>query len=473
MIQVQIQNPIHRELIIKAFVRSFTRGQVVRVDQNPSVMVCDHIPSNTTAQKIIVFGKRPFQHQRITTIANILSAAPQAVPEITYFTHELTQNLHLKTRAFERYDFTREWNNLGYGRIETDTTSPWGIGEWHTTESPYIQLLDETHRSIIWVNRNVGPIDGFDWRIIEDFISNYRCDPKFEGGALPCLPVMSEIPADFNGAVTMRIDCDENIESGRALFELYRNHGLPFSLAIKTEQKIDDAAIKLMNEVMEAGGAVVSHSHTHAPNWGGSEEKALWEAETSLKVLKQALPGYPIVYAVSPFHQNPTYAVKGIMRGGMDAFVGGIIQNDPEYLMARSGEVPFANDIISHSQQCMLHGDCYHQAGNSISVYLEALKSALKTETFFGYLDHPFSNYQYGWNTEEERLKVHDEFIGHIKNLDKIWFASLGDTLDFLWDRAHTHIKFENDQIKTGFLSNKRSKQKLKARLRNKEIVLT
>jgi len=231
----------------------------------------------------------------------------------------------------------------------------------------------------------------------------------------------------------MRIDCDENIVSGRPLFELYRKNNFPFSMAIKTKQKIGSDEIKLMREVIDAGGSIVSHSHTHAPDWGG--DQAQWEAETSIKILEDALPGYKIRYAVSPFHQNSMRAIEGIKAAGIEGFVGGIIHNDPEYLFARAGEVPFVEGIISHSQQCMFHGDCYHAAHNSIEVYLAALRSAIKTQTFFGFLDHPFSNYQYGWKNEDERLGVHQEFLDELNRVPDLWKASLVQALDFLKGR--------------------------------------
>ena len=34
----------------------------------------------------------------------------------------------------------------------------------------------------------------------------------------------------------MRLDCDEDIESARKIFEIYRYHDLPISLAITTNQ---------------------------------------------------------------------------------------------------------------------------------------------------------------------------------------------------------------------------------------------
>jgi hypothetical protein len=486
MIQVSFQDFARQELILKAFLRSFTEGQVTTIDPNASVLVTDHWDHAHAAEKIIIFGKYPHELAKKVLplhLAEIFSPSEKKY-EIHFHGHPLTKHLHLRTRAFERFDFTNEWNNLGYGRIELDPASPFGISEFIAPDSPagsaaishsgipYLTLFSDLDRAVLWVNRNVGPIDGFDWRVIEDFISDYRHASAPSLSALPCLPVLSEIPRDYQGAVTMRIDCDERIASGRPLFELYRQHQVPFSMAIKTQQEIDADSTAVMKEVLAAGGSIVTHSHTHLPNWGGSEDAAEKEVSVSLDLLKKALPAHEIKYAVSPFHQNPPYAVKGIAKAGIEAFVGGIIHNDPEYFFARAGVVPYADGIISHSQSCMLHGDCYHDAGNSLQIYFEAFQNALKTETFFGYLDHPFSNYQYGWASEEERLGVHDEYLKHLKKEKNIWFASLTETLDFLWDRAHTSVELISGKVVAHAPAAPRSPKKMKIRFKGENVNL-
>ena len=460
MIRLAIRNPVVQELLFKAFIRSCSRAQVIGSETpiDSEILVTDHLSAaalqKLPSQKIIVFGSRPSLPPSAS--GAVLGTIQNQV--IHYSTHALTQNFHLKTRAFERYDFTNEWNNLGYGRIESGASSPWSLADAGSNE--FAILWDEPQRSILWVNRPTGTIDGFDWRMIEDFISDYRSND------LVTLPVLSEIPAGYQSAVTMRIDCDEHIASGRPLFELYRKHGVPFSMAIKTQQNIDQDAIQTMKDILAAGGAIVTHSHTHAPNWGGSREAARWEADKSLEILQKALPEEKITYAVSPFHQNPLYAVEGIHDAGIEAFVGGIIHNDPEFLMARSGEVPLTDGVVSHSEHCMLHGDCYHDTGNSIQVYVDAFENAVKTETFFGYLDHPFSAYQYGWHTEEERLAVHQEYLSRILREKNLWFANLKETLDFLCDRSRTQIKIQNGTLFTELPRNRKSKLEFQVRWR-------
>ncbi|MBS1959538.1 MAG: hypothetical protein JST80_08720 [Bdellovibrionales bacterium] len=478
MIHVQFKDPRLQELVSKALVRSVSAAQLSLKEAGrglASIYVGDMLPADGAQfAKIVVFGPRPRLGSKAVTLATALPAASGDGIKIVFESHALTRSLHLRERHFERYDFAREWNNLGYGRIENDPSAPWGVGSVvGDTAAAFAVVWDEPKRSVLWYNRNVGPIDGFDWRMLEDFISDYRA------GDLVTLPVLSEVPSGFSGALTFRIDCDEAIESGRPLFELYRRFGFPFSVAIKTDQPITDGAVKLMKEILSAGGSVVSHSHTHACDWGESPSRpgprssgAKWEATTSRSILELGL-GIKVRYAVSPFHQNPPRAVLGIQDGGLEAFVGGIICNDPEYLMARSGLVPFVEGAVSHSEQCMFHGDCYHQAGNSARVYVDAFETALKTETFFGYLDHPFSAYQYGWTSEEERLGVHEEFLRLVASRRGLWFASLTDMLDFLWDRAHTDVTVAADGAGVQFArASTRSAKKLAVRWNGERVEL-
>ena len=362
-------------------------------------------------------------------------------------------------RISERYDFTDEWNNLGYGKISNDNTK-WSISKASTgsvnltkvlaevcdLEDRYIcdycGIIETESEATLWFNREVGPVDGIDFFIVEEFLLNYKPD------AFGSEPILSEIPYGYNAAVTMRIDCDEDIASGRQLFEMYKEMNVPFSMAIKTSLDLEDIKHQeLITDVISHGGSIVGHSHTHEPNWGGSQEKAKWEIDTSRKRLKKVLPkDYSFDYVVSPFHQNPHYAVKGLAQAGIKGFVGGIIKNDPEYLQSRAGKVSSGEEIITHSQQCMLHGDCYHETG--LKVYKEAFSNHYASNTFFGFLDHPFSAYKYGWNSEEERVNAHREFLDFIKSHNNIWFANLIDAMNFLWVKANTKVWVENNELK-------------------------
>ncbi len=458
MIRIEFRDPEVREIVTRALGRSFTRSQLALNHEPASVLVSDRpLPG---FKKQVVLGSKPGfgTDGTLTPIGTITDGC------IRFSGHPLTRNLHLKERHFERYDFEKEWNNLGYGKIDPVPGTPFSLAE--PASSDYCLLHESNEASLLWFNRPVGPVDGFDWRIVEDYVSDHGA------GSRPTLPVLSEIPAGYRGAVTFRIDCDEAIASGRPLFELYRKHEFPFTLAIKTEQEFGTESLALIHDVLQNGGSILIHSHTHAPEWGEpstrlgpkSRGDAHFEAETSLTVLKEKIPGRTNSYAVSPFHQNPRAALPKLKKAGIDGFIGGIICNDPEYLMARGGAVPFVEGMVSHSEQCMFHGDCIHPLGNSLTVYFEALDNAIKTGTFFGYLDHPFSNYHYGWQSEEARLRVHGEFLERLDSIPGLLKASSKDTLDFMFDRDQARIESDGGKLKLAFPGPRRSPLGMKIR---------
>ncbi|MGB7088366.1 MAG: hypothetical protein WBD47_22615, partial [Phormidesmis sp.] len=312
--------------------------------------------------------------------------------------------------------------------------------------STYAAIAETPDSSLLWFNRAVGPIDSLEWRIIETFCSEHRAD------SLGCIPYLSEIPVGYEGTVTMRLDCDQAIATARPLFELYQDLRVPLSLAIVTGLPPQAEDMAFLREVLACGGAVVSHSCTHPPNWGEDYSAAKQEAQQSKAWLEGNLPeAGPIHYAVSPFHQNPAYAVNALADAGYLGFVGGVIHNDPEYLFGRSGQVPLCDrPLISHSQQCMLHGDCYHRYGDSVAPYQESFAHHLKSGCLFGYLDHPFSSgYQYGWHSESERISAHAELITSIQSHENIWFPNLVQCLEFARKRSLLQVEVHDHQIKT------------------------
>jgi hypothetical protein len=366
--------------------------------------------------------------------------------------HSLGRAAAVGVRPLVRYDFADEWNNLGYGSIPCEGNW-WSlscaahcreaecIGSIESAEglvlSSYAAVMDSDQGAVLWINRAVGPVDTMEWRIVEEFLGNYRSDD------LPCYPYLNEIPLGYQGAVTMRLDCDQSVESARPLFDLYSSMGLPFSVALLTGLRLENADLQLLREIVGLGGAVLSHSMHHYPNWGDSYEVALQEAVESRAWLQENVPGCESgLYAVSPFHQNPPYAVNALADAGYRGFVGGTIHNDPEFLLGRAGRVPFAKKpIVSHSQQCMLHGDCYHRYCRSLAPYEESFSIHMKAGAIFGYLDHPFGpEYSYGWDSEAERLEVHERFLHHILAVDGLWWCSLADCLGFLVQRDSARL---------------------------------
>lgn len=376
---------------------------------------------------------------------------------IEYRQHTLCSRIPIAYRPLCRFDFTDEWNNHGYGRIRTDE-SIWAISQQATptTALPlaqvvnpkgevlctYATLSNTTNVAILWVNRTVGPVDSWEWTLVEHFFSHYRFSE------LPCLPHLRAIPYGYRGGVTMRLDCDQAIASASPLFELYRDAGLPLSLAVVTGLPPEAADMALLRDILAAGGAVVSHSVSHPVNWGIDYQEALQQAQQSKNWLETHLPDCaPVRYAVSPFHQNPPYAVRALADAGYQGFVGGIIHNDPEYLLGRAGQVPFCDrSLVSHSQQCMLHGDCYHRYGDTVTPYIESFYHHLQAGSLFGYLDHPFSSaYQYGWDSEEERLMAHAALIQVIRSEADLWLPNLVECLDFVWQRSLVQLVVHNE----------------------------
>ncbi len=394
--------------------------------------------------------------------ANATSPYTQSPAYLSYTNHPLHAGLTpaLCRRPFTRFDYTDEWNNLGFGRIATDD-SPWAaLGGFVAHEAAelcamfvadeqgnhyagsYITIYDTPTASILWCARSVGPVDSTEWSVIERFISDWRSEE------MPCLPVLCQTPKDCQCLVTMRLDCDEAVASAGPLFELYKAENIPFSLAVKTSLELTEEDIALLHKVKASGGSILSHTHTHQYNWGNTFEEALHDAKTSHERLQQLFPqSSSINYAVSPFHTNPPYAIHALEEAGYEGFVSGIIHNDPEYLLGRAGLVPFAKKgIVSISQQCMLHGDCYTFQGESVDTHLAAFEAHYASRGIFGYLDHPFSSrYQYDWDTEEQRIGAHTKLIHAIKKYKYVLFWSEEHCFDFVKALSRVRIKVQQD----------------------------
>ena len=357
-------------------------------------------------------------------------------------------------RSLERFDFADEWNNLGFGAVRADGSS-WSLSMPVLAASEnsiaevivdsravvtYSVLAEQDKAGILWFNRKVGPIDSFEWRLVERFLSSWRY------GKLPCQPVLQEVPWGYDAAVTMRLDCDEDVESARPLREAYHAMDVPFSLAVHTTNLNDSRHHTILHEMAAAGESILSHTATHAPNWGGSYDAALQEARESACRL-EAVTGQPVRYAVSPFHQSPPYALAALADAGYSGCIGGIIRNDPEFLIGRGGGLAcLPVGFIGHSQQHMFHGDCMLAEGDPLAVFKQAFERARQTSTLFGYLDHPFSErYQYGWGDEPSRILAHQDFIKHIRSkAPRCLFISENDAMNFLLAKSEWQV-FQND----------------------------
>lgn len=407
--------------------------------------------------KAVVFGAPPPQLLPVLGLRRDSSLAPlenadacppacggapftESLGYVSYSPHGLLGALapSLRRRPFCRFDYADEWNNQGFGRIRADA-SPWGVAPGHAPAGAvelgalrcsgekgpdaycgsYLTLHDFAEASILWCARPVGPVDSTEWSIVERFLSDWRPDD------MPCLPVIDQVPAGCHCLVTMRLDCDEAVASAQRVFDWYSAEGLPFSLALKTSLELSQGDRALLQAVSDAGGTVLSHSHTHPLNWGVTREEALNEARISRDCIEAlGLGNTAPPLAVSPFHTNPPAAVRALEEADYQGFVSGIIHNDPEYLLGRAGVVPFAeNGIVSISQQSMLHGDCYRRQGRAVDAHMQAFEAQYQARGIFGYLDHPFSaRYQYDWASEEERIGAHAQLVHRIRSFAGVWF---------------------------------------------------
>ncbi len=481
--------PDVREVVNAAFRRAFGRCQVAvaspaewrrALDCDPTLAVVAVEPLDdwsdlirlTMAKrgsKLVLFGSLPPAVARLLGAgvapidANLIAGASCGSAPLSGFSESRLGIAYRRSlgdvdspipeRAFLRFDYADEWNILGFGAVRADG-STWAWSQMvevphdarladvtfdGQTISCYAGLWDCEGASLLWFNRPVGPIDSQEWRLIEVFISHYRYPD------LPCCPCLAEIPYGFEAAVTMRLDCDEDIDSARPLWELYSTLDLPFSVAVHTCLLDNHHHHALLREVVEGGGAVLSHTATHLPKWGGSYETAYNEAKRSAAILAQ-VTGTQVRYAVSPFHQTPVYARLALADAGYAGCIGGIIQNDPDFIMARGGTPPGGpEDFVGHSQQCMLHGDTLLQGNDPIAVFKEAFDISRRGRALFGYLDHPFSRrYKYGWPDEKTRLEMHRRFTTHLLGRDRLLFVNENDAMDFLRCRAAASI-YETD----------------------------
>ncbi len=466
-----------REVLYKALVRSFTSDQIVVLDPHAAIphsasfYVVAEMPTFNPdilvgEAKVLFLGSPNKSTQRIFNMHTgswdqrvMCPPAPAGTSTesrhtIQYRNHALNEYIVHSKRPLCRYDFTDEWNNLGYGRIGDDDSiwsiadpivSPYSLADVCSADGSsimtYAAMLDTAYQSYLWINRSVACIDSVEWYMVEKFFSSYRHTE------LPCIARLLDIPAHVDGIVSMRLDCDEDILSSRALFDVYNELQLPLSLAITTQLPMGEAEHRYMREVVAKNGAILSHSVTHAENWGGSYEDALDNAAQSQKTLTNIIRR-KVRYAVSPFHMNPQYAVQALEKAGYDGFIAGSVGFDPEYLIARGGRVPFAQRIVSHSQQCMLHGCCIDpHAHDPLTVYKQACVNALRTHTFFAYLDHPFSQrYQYGWEDETQRIQMHRELIHFIREQGNIMFVNEDDCMDFMLAKSKSQIYYDDTQ---------------------------
>ncbi len=415
----------------------------------------DWLASNKT-RKLVVLGRMPASLYRrfgwggraLPDLSEVGSSVPapakataRSRAEIVYGERAERLGASGWRRPFERFDFADEWNNLGFGAVRC-VGDKWSIAHGLETyddevaaihidglpTGSFVALHDAPGYSVLWINRPVGFIDSYEWRMLEHFWASYRA------ATLPCQPVIREIPFGYDACITSRLDCDEDVESARPLWEAYKSLNVPFSLAVHTTNLRDSAHHPILRELVACDEALLSHTATHAPNWGGTYERAFEEGRRSMEDIF-AVTGQRVRYAVSPFHQSPDYALDALSDVGYEGCIGGLIRNDPAFLIARGGPLNnLPHSFIGHSQQCMMHGDCLLEEGDALATFKCAFDQAYQTATLFGYLDHPFSpRYSYGWSTEHARIDAHTELIAYIRQVAaKPLFLNENQAMDFL-----------------------------------------
>ncbi len=477
------------ERVIMSFIRSYTETQICRYTDNADNggihVLVNPIESDlelvnklaSESAKLVILGGIP------SNIAELIGLEVERLPADAYLwdqcdaapVHNFAESaarIHYKNlpdslecpiaeRALLRYDFAREWNNLGYGHVRTDGTM-WSIAckaEAITAEvSPlaavyrgnefltlYVSLVTVGNAEVLWVNRAAGLIDSHEFRLIETFISNYK------SADLPCLPFIREIPYGYDAMVSMRLDCDEDIASAAPLFELYKSCNVPFSLALRTGQAINKSDIDLISDVLQNNGSILSHSVNHKANWGDDYSDVLLEAENSRDEIKNTFGVACVDYAVSPFHQNPDYAIQALNDANYKGFIGGIICNDPQYLVARGGKISSYLDIVTHSQQCMLHGDCMLEyQEDSLEIFKRCAEYSIKSGAAFAYLDHPFSaRYQYGWLSEKQRIDTHGDWLDFLNGLGNVLYTNEGNLLQHIREKSNTEIWLVDREVRS------------------------
>ena len=371
---------------------------------------------------------------------------------------------HNYKRYFEYYSYEKEWNNFGYGKI-TNSNLLFNISSTVKlnviNELSFIQNKKKNYcgsysglwkndNCILWFNRLAGPFDSFEWRVLENFVSNLKYKD------FKCIPLVLEIPYKDKAVATVRLDCDEDLASSEKLVDFYKKKRISVSLAVVTNLLNIKKNVTFLKRITKSNIDILSHSKTHRPNWGGNFEAALWEGNESRNDIYRALKLVTNV-AVSPFHQSPKYAVKALEKSGFGLLISGIIKNDPFMVISRAGKSIHTDKIVCLTQQCMLHGDIA-ESKNSLKDYYETIKLFKHSKMIFGYLDHPFSKrYKYGWENEKKRISYHKKIVEHLKQKE-FTFYNISKIAEFIQNKNKIIIKKDNNKF---FLRNDSYKNKM------------
>lgn len=468
------------DLIFSAFIRSFGLSQINQIETCTQTKEGIHIFTECNSKnsytnikkilsgeknKIILNGKLNESLKSLLEINNLYSdfLHEELIPANSYKPSFSIFKLNYQNkcpylkgflkcitqRPIWRYDFDLEWNNHCYGNIlekheMLDLSHYCSFNEKkyiayiENKNSEKVPLIAEFHLNnnlILWINRNLSVIDLPEWKIIEDFISSgYFSDFR-------CVPFLSEFSKNENGLITMRLDCDEDIESAKEVFEIYKDNNLPISLAITTNQmQNNEINYELPKNVIDYGGTILNHSHTHPTNWGNTKEEIIKEIKTSQKIIEKSF-GIKNEFAVSPFHHLTWDALEILEEMKFKGVVAGISSSHHEFLTARGGLIDKEFNILFHSQQCMLHGDCLSPQ-RKIDDYLYAFSLYSKLGFSIGFLDHPISQrYDYGWGSKDRQVNSHKKIIEFLLK-EKIKFVSQEEMFNRL--KSKDMLEIEN-----------------------------
>lgn len=495
------------DLIFSAFIRSFGLSQINQLENPIQKKEGIHIFTECTSKnsytnikeilsgeknKIILNGKLNESLKSLLQIDKINSdfLKEELIPANSLKPSLSISKLHYKKncnylkeflkcitqRPIWRYDFDLEWNNHFYGNILNQNAMLDLSHYCRSDEKKYIAYIENKfsekvplisefqikNNIILWINRNLSVVDLPEWKIIEDFIScGYFSN-------FCCVPFLSEFSINEKGLITMRLDCDEDIESATEVFEIYKKNKLPISLAITTNQIVNnEMKYELPKKVINFGGTILNHSHTHPTNWGNTKDEIINEIKTSKRIIEESF-GIKNEFAVSPFHHLTWDALEILEEMGFKGVVAGISSSHHEFLTSRGGLIDEKLNILFHSQQCMIHGDCLSPQ-RKIDDYLYAFSLFSKLGFSTGFLDHPISpRYDYGWDSKNRQVNSHKKIIEFLLE-EQIKFVSQEEMFD--------RLKFKEIlEVENNFVNNKyfmeitnRSKYVLSITLNNKK----
>ena len=151
----------------------------------------------------------------------------------------------------------------------------------------------------------------------------------------------------------------------------------------------------------------------------------------------------PVRYAVSPFHQNPSYAVAALADCG---YRGLRRRHHRQRSRVPAGPAPARCRWHRGRSSRTARSACCTAIATGATATRSTCIAKASTSTsrrgpIFGYLDHPFSaRYQYGWTDEATRVARPPPADRTHRPRPDIWWANINDLLDFLRRRDRVAV---------------------------------